>query len=241
MFARRAIGRTVSIALVLCGLFAASAQAEQKSSTCVPETGAYSDAHCVNKSGSGGFNLVEIPSGTETSTTATNEKTASETKAAAPEKMKGSLSGLETEFECTGAAGTGTLVSGTSSSTATGTLTYSGCKVLKPSGRGCKIAGGSITTNSLRSTTAGQTGSNVKVEPASGTVLGSVTLESCLANKPPNTTYSTTGSFIASTSGATQTTTEAAITAQGTLTLGGNPVGTEGSLTINKSGGNPIT
>jgi hypothetical protein len=229
------------MALVLCGLFVASAQAEQRSSTCVPEAGAYSDAHCVNKTGSGGFNLVEISSGTEINTTATNAKTASETKAAAPEKMRGALSGVEVEFECASASGTGTLLNGTTSSTATGTLTYSDCIVTKPAGRGCAIKGGSVTTNKLKSTTAGQTGANVKVEPASGTELGSVPLEGCLANKPPSANYPATGSFVASTSGATQTTTEAAITAQGTFLLGGNLVGAEGALTISKSGGNPIT
>jgi hypothetical protein len=40
------------------------------------------------------------------------------------------------------------------------------------------------------------------------------------------------GSFIATTSGATATTTHAGITAQGTLTFGGNAAGLEGASTI---------
>jgi hypothetical protein len=234
-------GIAMLLLLVCCGFAAAGAQAEQPAATCVPEAGAYSDAHCKTETGSGKFKLVEIPAGTEIKTTTTNAKTASETTAAAPARMRGTIAGLETEIECTGVSGSGTLTSGTTSASGTGTFTNTGCVVLKPAGRGCKVKGGSLTTNLLKSTTAGQTGTNAKVQPASGSELGSIAIENCLNNKPPNTTYPISGSFVSSGSGATATTTEAAITSQGTLTFGGNAAGIEGALTTSKEGGNPIT
>lgn len=54
-------GTTILLLLACCGFAAAGAQAEQPASTCVPEAGTYSDAHCKTKTGSGSFKLVETP------------------------------------------------------------------------------------------------------------------------------------------------------------------------------------
>jgi hypothetical protein len=154
--------------------------------------------------------------------------------------LKGTLSGLETEIQCTGVSGTGALTNSASSVSGTATVEYSGCTVPKPAGRGCKVKGGKITTVALRAGTAGQGVGQIKVQPVTGTELASITLESCLSNIPPNTAYLVEGSLVASSAGATATTTEAEVTAQKTLTLGGNAAGLEGALTLSKEGGSPI-
>jgi len=240
MTRRSPLGLTILFVLLLGALLSSSAQAEQRAWECAPEAGEYSDAHCVTSSGLGSFRTVEIPNGVKTKVLVTNVKTAVATTAAAKSILKGTLSGLETEIECTNVGGSGEIENAESSVSGTATVEYNGCTVVKPAGRGCKVVGGGLTTTVLKLTTVGQTGTNLKISPASGN-LGEITLENCLSNKPPNITYPVGGSLIVSTSGATATSTEAGITGQGSLTFGGNAAGLEGALTISKEGGGPIT
>jgi len=85
-------------------------------------------------------------------------------------------------------------------------------------------------------TTVGQTGTNLKIAPVSGSELTSVAIEGCLNNNPAKGSYPLDGSLVASTTGATATTTHAGITAQGTLTFGGNAAGLEDVFTVSKKG-----
>lgn len=84
MTRRIPISLTILLMLAIAALATSSAQAEQRAWECAPEAGEYSDAHCVTSAGLGTFRTVEIPSEVKTGAVATNEKTASETKAAAP-------------------------------------------------------------------------------------------------------------------------------------------------------------
>jgi hypothetical protein len=244
------IGIAVLVVLVLSAFAAASASAEDRAYTCAPITSgahqfAENDAHCVTPStGTGkGFvhTLIVAPKSATTSVTVTNDKSASGTTAKSKAILRGTLSGLETEVECETVSGEGTLWNEASWTEATGTLTYKGCKVLKPAGRNCKVTGETITTHSLAATSKSQTGTNLRFSPAAGTEFAGLSIFNCTAEKPPAVVYPVSGSLVASTSGATTSTTEAGVTAQATLTFGGNPSGIEGSLTISMIGGNAIT
>jgi len=244
------IGIAVLFALVVSAFAASSASAEDRAYTCEPVASgshqfASGDAHCVTPSaGTGaGFNHKLI---TETiDITGSNANTASGTTAAEASILKGTLSGLETELKCTtvknGEVETNSLTNGTTSVSGQGVIVYSGCVVEKPAGRGCKVTNGTVTTKLLSATTVGQTGTNLKFTPKTGTEFAGVSLEGCLNNKPPTAVYPVSGSLVASTSGATTTTTEAGITSQGTLTFGGNAAGLGGAITISKKSGNPIS
>jgi len=218
-----------------------SASAEDRAYTCDPVaagTGAFSDAHCTTAGGTNTFkhNLV---SGT-IEITGSNEKTASGTTAAEASILKGTLSGLETEIKCIGVHYLGVATNTSVSWHGFEVWVFTGCVVEKPAGRGCKVTGGTVTTKEVETSTVGQTGTNVKVRPATGTEFAGVSLEGCLNNKPPTAVYPVSGSLVASTSGATATTTEASITSQGTLTFGGNAAGLGGAITNSKKAGNPI-
>jgi hypothetical protein len=169
----------------------------------------------------------------------TNAKTASGTTASTVSKLKGTLSGLETEVQCTGLHGTGVLRNTATNVSGTGTITYTGCTVTKPAGRECKVKNGTVTTNLLKAGTIA-TANKLEFKPNSGTEFAKVPIEGCLNNKPPAAEYPVSGSLVANTSGATTTTEHGAITTQGTLTFGGNAAGIEGALTISMEGGNPI-
>jgi hypothetical protein len=102
--------------------------------------------------------------------------------------------------------------------------------VAVPAGKGCKIKGGKIQTNELRSTTAG-TGSFVKFEPVSGTSMAEFTIEACTV-AALNKSYSLTGSFKATPHGATVELSHSSITGEGLLLLSGQKAGLEGALTL---------
>jgi hypothetical protein len=225
-------------------LVASSASAEATAKTCEPAPlsgfGDYNDEHCTTSGGFDDFKRTGFIHFLITLFTGTNSRTASSTTAAEVSKLSGTLSGLETEIQCTGVSSSGSMENSETAASGTGTIFYSGCTVTKPAGRGCTVKGGSVTTKTLKGSTAGQTGTNLKVEANSGTELASVTLENCLNNKPPNTSYPVAGSLVAPTSGATATTTVSATKAAGTLTFGGNPAGLEGATTLSGENGNPL-
>jgi hypothetical protein len=241
---RRSIIGIVAVCMIAFGAFsAAGASAEQRAFTCAPESiiNGWKDAHCVSKgTGIQPFNKTEITALTKFVTT--NAATAANTTAATTSKLKGTISGLETEVQCTELAGEGELTNAAESVSGTGTDKYSGCTVTKPAGRECKVKGGAVTTNVLKATTVGQAENTIKVSPNAGTEFAKVAIEGCLANKPPTAEYPVSGSLIAVVSGATTTTTHTAITTQGTLTFGGNAAGIESAHTLRMAGagGNPI-
>ena len=228
------LGIAVLCALVLGAFAAASASAEQRAYKCTEgTTKQFSDEHCLVPSGSGAFEHKLLEG--ETAITGTNAKTAEGTSVASVSKLAGSLSGVVTELQCTGLSGTGQLTNAAASVTGTGVITYSGCSVTKPAGKGCVVKNGEVVTATLKGTTVGQAAGKLKFTPNTGETFASITIEKC-SIASLNNTFPVQGSLVANTSGATTTTTHAGITEQGTLKFGGVKAGLEGALTIEAGG-----
>jgi hypothetical protein len=196
-------------------------------------TGSFSDPHCSDTVGEHNFAHVSIPAGTQTEVLRTNDGTCEETKGACPLKLKGTIAGVGVTVEAKKVSGRGTLVNEEVESEMVNRgvafLTLEEAVITSPAGKGCKVKGGKIQTNELRSTTAG-TAAAVKFEPASGTAIAELTIESCSVGGL-NGSFLLTGSFKASPHGATIELSHSSITGEGTLRLGGQNAGLEGSLT----------
>ena len=115
-----ALGLALLCALVLGAIAASSAAAEQRAYTCSTGAGTkeFSDAHCLTKGEAKefGHNLI---SKENAKFTITNSKTASGTTAATVTKLKSTLSGVETEIQCTNLGGSGQLTNAEASVTGT--------------------------------------------------------------------------------------------------------------------------
>jgi hypothetical protein len=235
------VGIAVLCALALSAFVTANASAEQRAWACSPSAAQkpFTDAHCINAvPEQSKFGHVEIAS--PTSIEATNAATASNTTAAAVSKLKGALSGVVTEVQCTGLTGTGSLTNAASSVTGTGVIEYTGCSVTAPAGKGCVVTGGKVTTKTLKGTTVGQAANKLKFEPNSGTEFATVPIESCSIGSL-NNKFPVTGSVVADVNGATTSSTEAGVTGQNTLKFGGVNAGIEGAFTIKcKENGNGV-
>lgn len=234
------VALTILCAASFCAISASSASAVPAWTCIVFMNGGLTGPHCLD-TGSGGYIRFHIPPGL-TKTTATNANTASETTAAAGSVLAGSLSGVATELQCTGLEGTGEMENKEIEKEVflahgTGTLTYTGCTVLKPAGKGCVVNGGKVTTNELTSTSEGS--ETLAIKPASGETFASITIEKCTVSAL-NNTFPVTGSLKATVTGATATTTEAGVTTQGTLKFGGNNAGLAGAATNKGENGNGL-
>jgi hypothetical protein len=242
---RSVIGLAVLCALVVSAFSAAGASAEQRAYTCTPEAPvkdyASADQHCVTNIGSGGGRGHILISTAGTKVTGTNEKTASGTTTHEPWKLKGALAGVITEIQCTHLSGTGNLTNAAASVTGEGVATFTECVVNKPSPV-CEIPGGTIPTENLTATTAGQAANTVRISPkAPATKFTAIPIKNCPMGVPPDGSYPVTGSLIAKTSGATLSTKHEDITTQNTLKFGGVKAGVVGAATISMEGGEPIT
>jgi hypothetical protein len=221
-----------------------SSSSSQQAYTCAPSAGsedyASADAHCVTNLGEheGTRGHVAITETTEVE--GTSASTASETTTSTPSKLEGTLSGFETAIECGGLSAAGSLTNEETFVKGTGIIHYTSGSVKRPVGMGCKVKESKVDTEELKATTNGLAANKLKIEPA-GTKFASITIEGC-STAALNKTFPVTGSLIATTSGATTTTTHAGITAEGTLIFGGQVAGLESALTVSRSGGgNPIT
>lgn len=225
---------TIALALLCVCAFSAfatqSAFAEQKAVTCESvASGQFSDAHCINVNPGGPYRHTEVPGSLLFS--ATNARTASETTSAAVSSLKGALSGIATEVQCTTVTGLGELTNAESSVSGTGTLEYGGCTVTLPAGKGCKVIGGKVPTKKLAATTVGQAANTMKFTPFEGTQFASIPIESCSV-EALNNTFPVAGSLVATATGATLTTTHVGVTGQNTLKFGGVKAGLEGAVTL---------
>ncbi len=88
----------------------------------------------------------------------------------------------------------------------------------------------SVTTNRLKATTKGQ-GDAIKIEPAAAGPLATFYITGCTKVPSENGSHEVTGSLVAEVDGATIKTTEANITAQGTLKVRNQKAGIGGSFT----------
>jgi hypothetical protein len=237
---RSVIGVVMALALAFAAFAAANASAEQRAFACETGGAEFSDAHCLNTGGTLSRKLTLIP-GENVAITATSEKTASETTASTPSQLSGTLAGVATELECTlvkSVAGTGKLTNAASSVSGSGKLTYTGCVVLKPAGKGCKVNNGTVNTEELKATTVGQAANKLKFEMV-GTKFANVEIKECTTTAL-NNTFPVTGSLVANTSGATTTTNKAEIETQNTLKFGGNKAGLGGAITISSEKGGTV-
>lgn len=238
------IGLAVLCALVFSAIAATSAfAAPGRAYTCTESAAVkeFTDAHCTTK-GSPATRGHTLITEANTKITLTNEKTLEGTTASSTAKLKGKLAGVATEVQCTKVHGTGTMTNEATFVTGGGEIVYTGCSVTLPAGRNCKVTGETVKTKPLVGTTSGLPNNNeLKFEMGAGeTKFAEVPIENCTNNSPPTANYPVTGSLIATTSGATTSTTHEQITTQGTLKFGGNPAGLDGKVTISMEGGDPI-
>ncbi len=167
-------------ALALCavclGIFAVNASG---TSLYVCEEGKgvgnYTGSNCETESEGGKFHTVKATSPVTRETTPTSTLTLSST-----------VMGVNITIECKKLTGTGVgfneVVEGANQALGKEiSWQLSECSVLKPSGIGCKIAAGTIKTNTLKSTTymISETVTWQKYTPTTGTVLASVVVEGC--------------------------------------------------------------
>ncbi|HET7445221.1 MAG TPA: hypothetical protein VFJ57_11230, partial [Solirubrobacterales bacterium] len=251
--ARSVLGIAVLFALALSAFAASGASAKGTTAyTCVTGAGTFLGDHCLTagQGGSGGESKhVAIEPNTTTTGTATNANTTSNTTAHRVSILKGVISGLASEIECTEVHGEGTFENRTEGETmyahAEGKLHYTGCKVLAPAGKGCVVANeGTITTEQLTGRTEAE-GHLIKITPKEGAKFATITLEKCTPASL-NQAYPVEGSLKVVATGATLSSTHAEITTQGTLKFGGQKAGLEGALTLkahSKAGEetNPLT
>jgi len=243
---RSVLGIAVLFALALSAFSAANASALGTTAfTCVSGGTEFEGAHCL--SGGGGAKEFKHVALTEnpTSITATNANTAVGTTASRPSILSGTLAGVKTKLECTTTHGTGTLenkVEGEMVAHAEGILTYSGCSVLEPAGKGCVVKGGTVETAQLTGITKGPA-MNAEIKPKVPSTFATITIEGCSVSAL-NNPFPVTGSLVAEITGATVTSTSEATTTQNTLKFGGNKAGLDGALTLKGPGasgsGNPI-
>ena len=239
MTGRKSLIGVAVLPVLLFGAFAAAnASAEQRAYTCTkaaPDL-EFSDAHCSNFPGAD-FGHVFLKEGVDTTTTASNEKTASGTTASTIFKLKGTLAGAPTEVQCTGVHGHGTLANKAEWVNGFITFEYTGCTVTAPAGKGCKVVGGAFLSNELWYTTLFQEANDLRVEPAVGTQLATIPISGCANNKPPTNNYPVTGKFAADISTATITTTNTGIMAQDEVKWGGVKAGIDSAVTLSMAEG----
>lgn len=237
---RSVIGIAVLCALALSAIVASSASASNATAwTCAKAAGGvgFNAAHCTTAdvvSSGATYKHVEIPPNTATEVSATNERTAEKTTLHSPAILEGTISGVITAIKCTKVAGMGTLTNkeepvGEMIAHVKGTLTYTECEVTKPVGKECLVKEGKITTNELTGKTLSST--EAVIEPVTAPNFTGITIEHC-TTVGLNNTFQVTGSLKASLSGATITSTHAAVTTQNTLKFGGQKAGLQGALTL---------
>ncbi|HEX5609269.1 MAG TPA: hypothetical protein VFX45_04155 [Solirubrobacterales bacterium] len=198
----------------------------------------FSDAHCKTSNVNGEFRHVEIPKGTTTELTVSNETTEGVKDNTL---FKFTIAGSAISFTGTTTSGSGWMTNaeeggemfahGEGTATYTGITASGGCKVFTDSGAG-KGEEGVIHTEPLKGSTKGQ-GDSVKFEPAAGTVFARFLLEGC-TNTGVNGTYTVTGAIKSTTvNGATVNFTHADTTTQNTLKLNATiKMGLEGTVTF---------
>jgi hypothetical protein len=209
--------------------------------TCAEGTeGSFTDSHC-RTSGKGNYKHVTIPQNTKTEVKITNENI---NGVKVPMIFKTSIAGVAIEAKAGGISGKATLenkvnAAGEHYVTGTDMFTVTEVSVPKPAcglfasgsggtgGGGGKGAEGNVILHLLKATTEGQ-GDAIKFAPASGETVADFILEGCGSAG----TYAITGSVKCIPNGAVCNFNHAETTAAGTLKLGGQKVGMEGSLTF---------
>jgi hypothetical protein len=222
---RATIGLSLLCALAFSAISATGAVAETKTSTvftCVPTEGGagFSKEHCsgADAVASGAkFKHVEIAPGKGTAFDATNEKTAEETKASTSAVLSATVGGLKAVTTCSKVTVTGEIENfedpttkamdvKSKKSVVKGTeCVLSGALATV---EGCKVSGGSITSNELSGTSLVNTVEG-ESKPEVGATFAVIKLESCKTKELNEKGIEITGTAKEIGSGATAETTAA--------------------------------
>jgi hypothetical protein len=251
MIGRRAmIGLCMMCALIFSAIAAQGASAASNGTTaftCIESSEGvgvkWSDAHCKTESATGKYRHVAVAENAETNVSVTNEVTSGVvSKPLLESKQAGVAEQLTAgKVSCVGCVLTNRKNESTGEHfvDATGKLKYTEVTVTKPSGKGCKVKGGEVTTKELTATTAGQ-GDAAKFTPVTPAIFAEFEIEGC-STEALNGLYKVEGSLIAEIAGATTKTTHAKVTEQGTLFVREQKAGLEGEITVNNiASGNPL-
>jgi hypothetical protein len=221
---------------------AAAETAYECSSSATSKT--FSDAHCKTAGGAA-FGHIAIPVNVSKAVTLSNITTGTERSFA---KLKSVQSGITLEIQATEVEGTGTLENREPFfimvAEGKATLKLKNVTVTAPSGKGCMVSGGTITTSKLKITSGGINEWEASAAPIvvgeKETIppIAKFTVEGC-SLAVLNHAYEATGRFTGIAEGATTRFTHASVTTEATFSLSGSPAGLEGSLTM-KSGGNGV-
>lgn len=205
----------------------------------------FNKAHCKDSDTDplGKFRHVEVPANTTTEITGTTVDTENNPT---PSKLKSTISGIETEIQSK-LAHILPEVGGVKSWITNATepngehyfhgelwVQYTEVEVTKPAGKGCKVKGGSITTNKLKFSSKGQKAGEMmfaKFEPAAGTVFAEFEVEGCSIGAL-NGKYEVKGSVRGEPDGSTINFSHQTVTEEGTLTLRGQKAGFDSSTTV---------
>lgn len=261
MTGRRAIvGLCMLCALAFSAIMAQAANAESngltlftcKEVTPAPGTAGFSKAHCKESdavSTEAKYEHVAIAENTTTNITGTTVDTEGKPT---PSRLKATISGIETELVSPLAhihpevEGKPTSWVTNAKEPATGVpnpnehyfhgeaqVDYTEVEVAKPAGKGCKVKGGTVTTNKLKFSSTGTKEHTVKFEPASGPtgLFAEFTVEGCSVGAL-NGPYEVKGSVEGVVDGSTLTFTHAQTTAQALLTVRAQKAGFESTTTI---------
>lgn len=169
-------GKSIVGALVLCalafGVFGASSASAKAWYTCeevAPNTGGFTDSHCVTK-GIGNWSTVKIKS-FPTLIVRTNTIVT---------KISATIGGVKFEINCSEVNGEGNLTGEETEGEAVDV--FSGCEVKSPEPTKCKVKEGKFTTAKLKTTVvkAGEEEpAQMKEAPEAGETIASITIEGC--------------------------------------------------------------
>jgi hypothetical protein len=238
---RAVICLAVLAALVVSAVSVAGASAAVTGTTaftCVKsETGTQVGPHCLAGTPTVANAYTHVGFTTQTAGTATSANTKEETKASKASLLEVTLGGLKTEIECTEVHGESLMNNKTAGEEmyvhVTGSLLYTGCKLLKPQPTKCSSAA-VISTEPLTGTSQGQ-GDGALIKPSSEKKEPNFALIKIFGAECPvknEVGYPVMGSVKATISGATVESVAATVTAQETLSVGGQKAGLEGALTL---------
>jgi hypothetical protein len=246
------VGLSLLCALVFSAIAVSSASALGTTAfTCEPvKLGAqFSDEHCnIEKAGGEGFKHTEIAAGVKTEIVGSNEKTASETKAATPVILHATLSTIPVTITCQKVTGTGTLTNNAGppmTASGPGTATYTECKtVIEGTKTNCKVKEPIVANANATTVVEGTEMYGKLTGSGAGEEFVAISFENNGAEVCPKgitalNPYKVTGTAIATANGATSEFKEKE--PHSTLKLGGNSAEITAVTTWRMKEGNPIT
>ncbi|HET7444262.1 MAG TPA: hypothetical protein VFJ57_06360 [Solirubrobacterales bacterium] len=203
--------------------------------TCVKSaSGDLFGPHCLKENNGNSEKYAHQTFAADTTGTLNNANTASGTTAAQSAIWRTTLAGVNVEITCATVEGEGLFANkeegGEMFGHAEVTLSFTACVVKAPAGKGCKVKGEAITTETITGKTLGS-GEKFRLTPKNAeNRFFTFTLEGC-SIAALNNSFPVTGSFEVNMNAATLFSTHTEVTTQATLKIGGQKGGFEGALT----------